>query len=334
VAGKAGSTIYDVADKAEVSITTVSRFLNSPALVNQGTAGKIQDAMDALAYIPHGNSGTAAQRKIGRVGVLAPFFTAPSFVQRIQGMTQVLRQANTELVVYSVDNPGQLDEYLQSVPFTKRLDGLIILSMALSEKQIHRLERTAIQVVLVEQSHPGFSCVEIDNVQGGRLAAEYVLQRDLLPVAFVGEQTVSPFSLHPSDLRWKGFSEVLAAAGHPVHPEHVVLGEGKVEDASRLALQLLNRSHRPRAVFAMSDLMAIGVLRSARSLGLQVPHDLAILGFDDIEAASWMELSTVSQNLEESGRLAAELLLERIRDPKLSKKLTRLDLKIIERSTT
>jgi LacI family transcriptional regulator len=76
------------------------------------------------------------------------------------------------------------------------------------------------------------------------------------------------------------------------------------------------------------------VLRSARSLGLQVPHDLAILGFDDIEAASWMELSTVSQNLGESGRLAAELLLERIRDPKLSKKLTRLDLKIIERSTT
>jgi LacI family transcriptional regulator len=112
------------------------------------------------------------------------------------------------------------------------------------------------------------------------------------------------------------------------------LGEGKVEDASRLALELLNRPHRPRSVFAMSELMAIGALRSARSLGLAIPHELAILGFDDIEAASWMELSTVSQDLGESGRLAAQLLLEHIRDPKLPKKLTRLGLKIIERSTT
>jgi LacI family transcriptional regulator len=334
VAGRAGSTIYHVAERAEVSITTVSRFLNFPDLVNEATARKIQDAMDSLAYIPHGNSGTATQRQIGRVGVLAPFFTAPSFVQRIQGMTPVLRQANTELVVYSVDSPAQLDEYLQSVPFTKRLDGLIILSMALSPKQIQRLERSATHVVLVEQAHPAFSSVEIDNVQGGRLAAQFLLDRRLFPAAFVGEVGDAPFSLQPSALRWRGYSEVLAAAGQPVRPEHVALGQGSVEDAYRMAMALLSGHSRPRAVFAMSDLMAIGVLRAARTLGMSVPQEVAVLGFDDIEAAGWMELSTVSQNLGASGRLAAEILLERIKNPSCALKVVPVDLTLIERSTT
>jgi len=150
----------------------------------------------------------------------------------------------------------------------------------------------------------------------------------------VGEKTASPFSLQPSELRWRGFSEVFSAAGHPVLPEHVALGEGNVDDACRIALELLSRTNRPRAVFAMSDLMAIGVLRAARSLGLVVPQDVAVLGFDDIDAAAWMELSTVSQDLGESGRLAAEILLEHIADPQLALKRVPVNLKIVERSTT
>jgi LacI family transcriptional regulator len=329
-----GSTIYDVADLAGVSISTVSRYLNSPAKLNAETARRVQEAMDQLAYIPHGNSGSKASRQVGRIGVLTPFFPAPSFVQRLQGMTPVLRQAHCEMVIYTVDSPDQLHEYLHSIPFSKRLDGLIIMSMRIEEAEAERLLHSGLEVVLIEQHHPRFSGVDADNIRGGAVAAEHFLERGYTKCGFVGEKVNLPYSLQPSELRWQGYRESLLQAGHPVQERYVRMGEGSVEDGCRMGLELLGFSDRPRAIFAMSDLQAIGVLRAARQLGLRVPQDVAVLGFDDIEAADYVELSTVSQALGESGRLAAELLLGRIREPGRPHQAIQLKVTVVQRSTT
>jgi len=329
-----GSTIYDVAALSEVSIATVSRYLNNPEKVNSVTRQKVQDAMDTLSYIPHGNTGTKAKRHVGRIGVLTPFFPAPSFVQRLQGMTPVFRNAHCEMVIYTVDTQEQLREYLHSIPFSKRLDGLIIMAMRIGDDDAQRLIKAGLEVVLIENHHQLFSGIEADNVRGGSLAAAHFLEKQYTPCGFVGERIDLPYSLQPSELRWKGFHTALDEAGHAVAFQHVRLGAGTVADGCRMGLELLEGPGRPRAIFAMSDLQAIGVLRAARRLGLKVPQDVAVLGFDDIEAAEYMELSTVSQSLGESGRLAAELLLGRIREPGRPLQGIQLDVAIVPRSTT
>jgi LacI family transcriptional regulator len=329
-----GSTIYDVALQAQVSITTVSRYLNNPAKVNAETAKRIQAAMDALAYIPHGNTGPKVRRQVGRIGVLTPFFPAPSFVQRLQGMIPVFRQAQCEVLIYTVDSPEQLKEYLQSIVFARRLDGLVVLSMRLGDDDVNKLAQSGLEVVLVEQHHALFSGVEADNVEGGALAARHFVDKGYDPCGFIGESVVLPYSLHPSQMRWQGYSQALADAGQPVDPAHVRLGEGTVADARRMALDLLAGLDRPRAVFAQSDLQAIGVVKAAQQLGLKVPGEVAILGFDDIEAAEYMDLSTVSQSLSESGKVAAELLLERIRTPGQPVRNLHLKVSVVPRTTT
>jgi LacI family transcriptional regulator len=329
-----GSTIYDVAELAEVSISTVSRLLNHPDKVNEATRAKVQHAMDRLAYIPHGNTGTKAERRVGRIGVLTPFSPAPSFVQRLQGMTPVFRQAHCEMVIYTVESSDQLEDYLRSVPFQKRLDGLIIMSMRIAEADFHRLADAGVEVVLIENHHPLFSGVEADNIRGGALAAGHFLEKGLWPCAFVGEKVQPQYSLRPSELRWQGYRSALAEAGHPVSGAHVRLGEGTVADGNRMGRELLASADRPRAVFAMSDLQAIGLLKAARDLGLRVPQDVAVLGFDDIEAAEYLDLSTVSQSLNESGRVAAELLIGRIREPGRPLQTVQLKVAVVPRATT
>jgi LacI family transcriptional regulator len=329
-----GSTIYDVAERAGVSITTVSRFLNNPEKVNPETGKKVQDAINQLAYIPHGNTGTKASRRVGRIGVLTPFFPAPSFVQRLQGMTPVFRQYHCEMVIYTVESLEQLQEYLHSVSILKRFDGLVIMAMRVGDEEVQRILQSGLEVVLIEQHHPLLSSVEADNVRGGSLAAEHFLEKGLFPCGFIGQATALPFSLEPSALRWRGYQETLSRAGRPTAERHVRLGDVSVEDGMRMALDLLGNPDRPRAVFAMCDLQAIGAMKAARKLGLRVPEDVAILGFDDIETAEYMELSTVSQSLTESGRLAAELLVARIREPGRPHQSIQLKVAVVPRATT
>jgi DNA-binding LacI/PurR family transcriptional regulator len=331
---KGESTIYSVAAHAGVSISTVSRFLNSPEKVNAETARRIKSSIDQLDYFPHGHTGMRAHRSIGRIGVLSPFFPAPSFVQRLQGMTRVFREAHCEMVICAVDSPEQLAEYLHSISFLCRFDGLIIMSMHVGDGDARRLIQSNLHVVMIESVNPLFTCVEADNVLGGRLAAQCFLGKGYLPCAFIGEQTSLPYSLQPSGMRMAGYREVLQAAGHPLAPELIRTGQVSVDDACRMAGELLDLPAPPRAIFAMSDLQAIGVLKAARQRGIAVPEALAVLGFDDIEAAGFMDLSTVSQSLEESGRVAAQLLIDRIREPGRPLQRVHLDVRVVERDTT
>lgn len=331
--GIAPATIYDVADKAGVSISTVSRFLNDPGKVAEATGARIRDAMDALSYIRQGNAGSRRSRRPGRIGVLAPFFPAPSFVERMQGMTSTFHEADCEMLVYSIDSPEQLNNLVRAGFLTKRLDGIIVMAMLLDEANARHLHRAGLQVVLIEQHSPLFCCIECDNIKGGALAADYFISRGYDSFGYIGQNFPLPYSLQPSELRIKGYSDALRAAGLSLPPEYVRLGDVSFEGGYRMALDLLSGRDRPRAVFAMSDLQAFGVMKAARKLGLRMPADVAIVGFDDIEAADYMELTTISQSLKESGRLASELLLGRIAEPDRPLRNIQLRVSVVERST-
>jgi LacI family transcriptional regulator len=327
------ATIYDVAKRAGVSITTVSRMLNTPDKVNAETREKVLIAIDELGFIPKAEARARALQRTGRIGVISPFFTAPSFMQRLRGIAETLSPENYELVVFTVDSNDHLQGYLSSLPLTGNLDGLIILSLPVNNTQAIRLIDHGLPSVLIEYPHPKLNCVEIDDVEGGRMATSYLLKKGHRRIAFLGDTDLPEYSIHPVSLRLSGFRRALKAARIKLPETFIRLAPYTQEQTRQVAKDLLNLPDPPTAIFAATDFQALGVLKAARQLGIKVPEQLAVIGFDDLDMAEYADLTTISQHLDESGKLAVEILLSQIASPSRPPRHVKLPLSLIERQT-
>ncbi len=312
--GRKPPTIYDVSKQAGVSTATVSRVLNAPASVKAETRKKVLDVIDRIGFVPSAEASARARRELGRIGVLTPFFSAPAFVQRIRGISKTVAGRGYELVIYPVETMAQLEEYFSILPVSRRLDGLIIISLHLDESTADRLRSNHLPTVLIDSTHPDFSSVDINNVEGGQIAAEYLVRKGYTDFAFLGEVRGPAFSLHPTRDRLYGFKKGLEEAGFELPDNSELYSQYSVVDAREKARDMLNTPPRPRAIFAATDLQAVGVLKAVKDMGLSVPDDVAVMGFDDIDVSEYLELTTVSQKLDESGRIAVDLLLSEIKD--------------------
>ena len=326
-------TIYDVAKRAGVSITTVSRILNTPDKVNNETREKVLTAIDALNFVPKAEARARAMQHTGRIGVISPFFTAPSFMQRLRGIAETLSPENYELVVYTVNSADHLQGYLSSLPLKRNLDGLIVLSLPVDDTQVRRLIDHGLPTVLIEYPHPKLNCVEIDDVEGGYMATTYLLGKGHRRIAFLGDTDLPEYSIHPVSLRLGGFRQALMEARIKLPETFVRLAPYSQEQTRQVAKELLNLLNPPTAIFAATDFQALGVLKAARQLEIKVPEQLAVIGFDDLDIAEFADLTTISQNLDESGRLAVELLLAQIESPSRPPRHVKLPLSLIERQT-
>jgi DNA-binding LacI/PurR family transcriptional regulator len=327
------STIYDVAKHAGVSITTVSRMLNTPDKVNALTREKVVAAIDMLGFVPKAEARARAMQRTGRIGVITPFFTAPSFIQRLRGIAATLSPQNYELVIYTVDSSNHLQGYLSSLPLTGNLDGLIILSLPVGDIEVRRLIDHGLPTVLIEYPHPKLNCVEIDDVEGGYMATTYLLGKGHRRVAFLGDTDLPEYSIHPVSLRLSGFRRALKKARIKLPDMFVRLAPYTQEQTRKVAKELLNLPEPPTAIFVATDFQALGVLKAARQLNIEVPEQLAVIGFDDLDMAEYADLTTISQHLDESGRLAVELLLAQIESPSRPPRHVKLPLTLIERQT-
>ena len=330
---KKAPTIYDVAKRAGVSITTVSRMLNDPDKVNGETRERVMAAVDALGFMPKAEARARALRRTGRIGVISPFFTAPSFVQRLRGISEALSAKKFELVIYTVDSADHLKSFLASLPLTGNLDGLIILSLPVDDANVRRLVEHGLPTVLVEFPHPNLSSVVIDDVMGGCIAARYLLDKGHHRIAFLGDTDLPEYSLHPVSQRLVGFRKALKEAGIELPNVLVRLAPYSQEQTRQVASELLSLPQPPTAIFAATDFQALGVLKAARQLKIQVPEQLAVVGFDDLDLAEYTDLTTIRQHLDESGRLAVEILLAQIESPSRPPKHVNLPLTLIERQT-
>lgn len=327
------ATIYDVAKHAGVSITTVSRMLNAPDKVNSKTRERVLAAIDQLSFVPKAEARARAMQHTGRIAVISPFFTAPSFIQRLRGVAETLSPENYELVVYTVDSNDHFQGYLSSLPLTGNLDGLIILSLSVDDAQVRRLIDYGLPTVLIEYPHPKLNCVEIDDVEGGHMAATYLLGKGHRRIAFLGDSDLPEYSIHPVSLRLRGFRRAMKEARIKLPDTFVRLAPYSQEQTRKVAKELLNLTEPPTAIFAATDFQALGVLKAARELGFRVPDQLAVIGFDDLDIAEYFDLTTISQHLDESGRLAVELLLAQIESPSRPARHVKLPLTLVERQT-
>jgi DNA-binding LacI/PurR family transcriptional regulator len=326
-------TVYDVANQAEVSISTVSRVLNAPESVGTATRARVLSAIDELGFVPKAEAAALARKAGTRIGVLAPFFTFPSFVERLRGVANALSASPSELVIYNVDSSARRDGYLASLPVTRRLDGLIVMALPFDGVAAKRLVANRLETVLIEFSEEPFSSIRIDDHAGGQMAGEYLLEQGHRRCAFVGDCDLPDYAIHTSDRRLAGYRQALDAAGVELPDAYIALAPHSRENARLSALQLLDLPEPPTAIFVASDHQAVGVLKAARERGLAVPRELAVLGFDDLDIAHYIGLTTVRQPLEESGRVAVELTLSRLADSSRPAQRVRLPLTLVRRET-
>jgi LacI family transcriptional regulator len=328
-------TIYDVARLSGVSISTISRVLNVPDKVNAETHRKVMAAIDELGFIPRADARARAMKNTARIGVLTPFFTAPSFVQRLRGVASALSKVNYELVIYPVETMDHLQGYISSIPLMKNIDGLIIMSLSLGNLDAERLVQNGIETVLIEYAHPQLNSIQINDEEGGRLVAAYLLKKGHKVFGFLGDvESPEKMVIHPVKSRLNGYQAALAEAGYALNPAYIRTAPYSEKETRQAAIELLSGEERPSAIFAASDYQALYVMKVARQLKLSIPEDVAIVGFDDIDMADHVDLTTVNQHLDESGRLAAEILLTRIGESGRALRQINLPLELIERQTT
>lgn len=328
-------TIYDVAKLAGVSISTVSRVINASPNVSDATRDRVQAAIDRLAFVPKAEARARAMKDFARIGVLTPFFTAPAFVQRLRGVAAGLMSTRYELTIFTVESIEHLNHYLATLPITGHLEGLVLLSLRVNDDCANKLVHNNLETVLIEYPRQDLNTVEIDDVSGGEMAADYLVGRGHQRLGFIGDtEYLGPYAINPISLRLKGFQTGLARHDIPLPQDLICITRYGVKDAEEKIEPMLKLPHRPTAIFAATDLQAIGVINKARAMGLRVPQDLAVLGFDDLDVADFIGLSTIHQPLDESGRLAVEILLSRLNDPQRPLRHVRLPLKLVERQTT
>jgi LacI family transcriptional regulator/LacI family repressor for deo operon, udp, cdd, tsx, nupC, and nupG len=327
-------TIRDVARQAGVGVGTVSRVLNDSPLVSDVARERVRDAIVGLGYRP---SSSARRLSLGRtqtIGVVAPFFTTGSVLERLRGVVERLREGNDyDLLLFDVETMAQRADAFRDFARTDRVDGLLLMSLRPSDEEVGDLQADGIPVVLVDVSHPAFPSVVIDDVLGGEIATEHLLAKGHRRIGFVGDRR-TPFGFTSSEHRLRGMRRALRRAGIERRADLEQRGPHGREEGRELAERLLGRPDPPTAIFAASDAQAMGVLEAARAMSLRVPEDLAVVGFDDIEVAGALELTTVRQPLRDTGRRGAELLLASIEgvEPPAAQELAPLTL--IERRTT
>jgi LacI family transcriptional regulator, galactose operon repressor len=303
-------TIADVAAHAGVGAGTVSRVLNNSPRVSEPTRARVLAAIDALNYRPNPLARGLSRGRCQTLGVVVPFFTHASAVERLRGVVDALDRSRYDLVLFNVESPVHRDEHLATLTRRDRADGLLIMSLPPPPHSLRRLADAEVPVVLLDARGGGVPAVVTDDVEGGRIATRHLLELGHERIAFIGDDPDNPLGFVSSVQREQGFHQVMRQAGLEVRPGYVRHGPHVRAVARQRAEELLARRDRPSAIFAASDIQALGVLEAVRAAGLDVPGDVSVVGFDDIEASDYAGLTTVRQPLYESGHRAASLLLE------------------------
>jgi DNA-binding LacI/PurR family transcriptional regulator len=325
--------ITDVAARAGVGVATVSRVLNGHVGVRSATRKRVVEAIEALNYRPSSLARNLSLQRTMVVAALLPWFTNPSAVQRVRGIVDGLSGSSYDLMVFDIESEDRQRRAFELFDRGDRADGLLVVSTLPPEPEVQRIQAADIPCVLIDAAHPSFPSIAVDDVAGGELATRHLVELGHRRVALIGDPPPE-FRFDWSRDRTRGYARALAAAGIETRDDYVREGTRLPHVARAIAAELLSLPERPTAVFAASDTQAIGVLEAARALGIDVPEQLSVVGFDDIEVAAYVGLTTVRQPLVESGRRGAQLLLDMLGRGPVKPLRELLPLELVVRGTT
>jgi DNA-binding LacI/PurR family transcriptional regulator len=330
-------TIRDVAKKAGVGLATVSRVINQSPQVSEATRLRVQKVIAELNFAPNPTARRLSLGKTLTVAVITPFFTRPAFIERLRGIENTLSESDYDLNIYNVETTERRDQCMHQIPRPDRADGVIILALSPRDDDLPFLQRAEVPIVLVDANHPSLSSMNrviVDDVAGGITATQHLVDLGHRRIGYISDYLDNPFNFTSSRYRYLGYRQVLESAGIPFRPEYHGQGEHGRSEARLLADQMLALPERPTAIFAASDTQAMGALEAARNAGLRVPEDLSVIGYDDIEIAEYLGLTTIRQLLYESGQFGVDLLLDTLEGVSGGPVCQVLPTELIVRATT
>ncbi|MEI2688578.1 MAG: LacI family DNA-binding transcriptional regulator [Anaerolineae bacterium] len=264
-------TIYDVAKQANVGVGTVSRVLNDSPRVSPDTRQRVLEVIDRLNYRPSPTAQRLSRRKTLSIGVIAVFFTRPSVVERLRGIEAIAATSGYDLIVFNVETPAKRDAIFHATADSRRVDGLLVISLTPADADVTRWQSAGVPVVLVDTHHPALPRIVVDDVQGGYRAAQHLLELGHRRIAFVGDPIHSAFNFSSSRDRLAGLQRALAEKDIALPSGYHRMDEHSQESARVLTHRLLALDDPPTAIFAASDTQALGVMQAARELSLDHP---------------------------------------------------------------
>lgn len=308
-------TIYDIAERADVSTATVSRVLNGMPGVTDETRQHVLEAASALNYQPHASARNLARQHTDTIAVIAPVMANYFYMEVMRGIQGVVAERDYDLVIHVPPHPEDVEKRLERALQPGRSDGLLLLSTPPDEGWAQRLLGMDRPTVLVDAYHPDLPSIAVDNERGGYKATKHLIDGGYERIGHITAASEPP----PARQRRAGYEEALRAAGRSVRPELIEASDElpfafAEEGGYRAMRRLLDRPAPPDAVFAASDMQALGAMRAIRDADLSVPDDVALIGFDDIGLSRCVGLTTLRQPTQTIGRRAVEGLLSRIED--------------------
>lgn len=328
-------TIYDVAKKAGVAISTVSRVLNDSPYVSDETQKKVAAAIKDLEFRPQVNARLLAKRQPQIIAVAVPTFTTPFFNEVLKGVKDEIRALDLDFIIYNTGSANPEEQFMRfidrGVP-----DALIIFSIEITDEIYKGIKDLSIPVILVGSVHSEFDSISWNNYRGGFLAAEHLISQGYKKIGLIRSHKSSFIS----DQREQGFKDAMKKYKIPIDNDYIVSGitkkhAGFSEEAGFEAINILkNRNKIPEALFCSNDAQAIGAMHALSELGLKVPDDVAVMGYDNIKVSRYFNLTCIDQKMYEAGVRAIKLLSHRIKNPDETRHHSVIDPEIIIRKSS
>ncbi|MEP6638910.1 MAG: LacI family DNA-binding transcriptional regulator [Chloroflexota bacterium] len=334
--------IADVAREAGVSKTAVSFAFNSPDRLAHETADRIRAVAEQLGYTPHPVARMLTQRQTLMIGVLTPqalsvVFSNPFFGAFTEGVATVAEESG-----YALQFISPLHGSLARAMSRATVDGVVAIGLGDDHPEVEEIRRAGVPIVLVDSTAlPEHGSIEVDDVGGARAAAEHVIELGHRDILIIGVEPALPSrTMDPGGVtgrRLRGYRDAIEAIGLEIPDDLMVVGPASIAGGIAALEAAWAAGLRPTAILAMSDAMAIGAMRALREMGLAVPGDVSVVGFDDIDLAQHVDppLTTVHQPIRRKGEEAVRLLLTVIQGRDLALPEHRLlDTRLIVRGST
>jgi LacI family repressor for deo operon, udp, cdd, tsx, nupC, and nupG len=299
----------DVARRAGVSMATASRALSNHPHVAERTRARVLAAAEQLSYVISPEASRLAGGVTGRVAVVVPHISRWFFATLLEGLEWVLRDADLDVLLYHVGDAADRRDFFQRLPARRKVDAVVVLGMPVRDDERDRLELMGVHIVAAGGQVENYPYVAIDDASAGRQAVDHLI--------FLKHRRIGMIAaLDPAEPGWPvdpgrtaAYAAALADAGLPADPELVVtVPWGGLHGADAMS-RLLGLREPPTAVYAHSDEVALGAVRTLRRSGLRIPEDMSVVGIDDHPMAELADLTTVAQPVHEQGVLAGRMLL-------------------------
>ncbi|RAK16882.1 LacI family transcriptional regulator [Anoxybacillus vitaminiphilus] len=327
-------TIYDVAKKAGVSIATVSRVINNTGRISEKTRKKVLEVMETLHYQPSIVASALTGKRTRTIGLIIPDVANPFFSEIARKVEDRGRELGFNVLMCNTDNNPDTEEMYLSLLKQKSVDGIIIGTTTKNYTVLNELLRENFPIALIAQDIPelAIDVVRVDDFLGGYLATSHLVSLGHKKIAIM----LGNLSRTSDKYRFQAYRQVLEENGLEYNEKLVICTDYSMEDGKRAALELLKSSQRPTAIFACFDALAVGVYQAAKELGLNIPNDLSVVGFDNTILATIVDppLTTIAQPIDEMGRQVVDLLVRGIEEEKHTKQRVILPPELIIRNST